>query len=283
MRVGPNGEQKRWTYFGEGSEGIVYLGKASGAPGLGGKVKFNQPIPVINRIDKGKPRHVVEPFTAGDNTFLKHLALYLLDKHFLQLKEYTTSHIPIPLGSYRLGYYYKPARGGESFCWEISVIEKYEREDGTEGFGPSAQHLTLAEFSHCAALYDKYGLDIRSDICESDDGRSAKNICLVGDDNSPEVLQTLTLPATWKRIDFGPFSLPFKPEIFTAGIEASSAGLLATLGARDAGILTLYADYLRHNPLMNNNPNLPKKLIGDLRALVGDWRRAMAGWIREDS
>lgn len=188
--------ENRFVYVGEGEEAQVFRGTLDVIGGIGGSVCYENPIDVAKRVN-----FPASSGYSGNDLFCRHLVFKILENFFIRrLKKYHQMHIPVPLGSYKYGYYYRFVIGSEGFPSEFlddnlnRVLVNLEEENA---------------FRNC---FNDFGIDLGKDTLDSNDG-SRKNI-IAADYNIKKLYRTGRISTEWKRIDFGERSCLFDYDKF---------------------------------------------------------------------
>ena len=222
-------KQVDWAEIGSGQEAYVLKGQMNQIEGIGGIVRC-EPMTVAKRVNQDK--------SEGRILFCKHLAIKILEEFFIQSGKYNNEHIPLPLGSFKDGYYYKFAEGSEGFPYEIF--------DGSNRI-----QVQIYEWPAFVGAFSSFGIDLSRDIADANDGRVGKNVIFSGWDVN-EVYETGRLHPGWKRIDFGYASCGFDYEKFENEMKRRDAEITTKIGRRHR--LGVMAAYFYHN-----NGNIPRE------------------------
>ncbi|MBU0605277.1 MAG: phosphoglycerate kinase, partial [Candidatus Omnitrophica bacterium] len=133
----------------------------------GNGVVFESLLTQVGDVRLATPLHVVKKFS-DPVMFNTHLVVSLLDEHFVQAGNYTTSHVPAPLIDVKGGYVYIYAEGREGFNWSFIVQDK---ENGVE-----RQHIELEEWNTFNALFAALDMPVGRDITTPEDMNVSQNI-----------------------------------------------------------------------------------------------------------
>jgi len=218
-----------WIKIGEGDEAIAYKGNPESLEGFGGTLELIKPRTVVKRTNiTGTPED-----WEGPDIFCRNLTASILDNYFIKKDIYSTEHIPLPLGSFKGGYYYEFAEGSEG--WPTTFINKdYNR--------------TLIDIKENIVFINhmnSYGFNIWGDTCDALDTSSGKNV-IFETWNAETSLKFGELPSCWKRIDFGSRSCPFNYETFKKRTKGKKSELESVIGTSLYKLLILagkYGDY----------------------------------------
>ena len=224
--------QPKWTRITASGTTLVAHGYLKSVPGIGGRIKFSNPVHVVHYSEKGKSP--TEPFSMGERMYLRQLSAYLIDQYAIERGNYENSHIAPPLGSFRRGFYYRWAEGSEGFPW--ALVDPMIRG--------GLAHITLPEFNKFCGIFGMFGLNVGHDVTDVDDGYFAQNI-VVPSYNYTKLSETLKMPSQWTRIDVTEDrSCPFNAAKFIAQVKGSAPEITAALGREKFEILRRYAEYL---------------------------------------
>jgi hypothetical protein len=192
--------------------------------------------------------------------FLRHAIIKKVEDYFHRKGRYVFSHIPRPLGSISRdngdpyeAYLYEWAFGAEGFSWV------YMDGDVNKHF------ITLRDWNKFVASFRKAGIDMTTDISDSEDANMSKNIIHqypvpTADGSEMNLL--------WKRIDFGYQSLRIDFEQLERFLQDEKEDLISVLRYWRYEMLVLAKEYLQHRE------NLRERDIGRLEILVADYRRS---------
>jgi len=217
-------QQGKWHDYGRRRECHPYAGTLTRVAGIGGRIELPRPVEVISYLSNDRDEFRNKPFTIGDKLFLQHLVMAQIDRLARRLGQYQSSHIALPLGSYKYGYYYQRAKGEEGFAWQI-----YDGQD--------YYNMRLGEWAPFIGIFGNFGFEVGHDRTE---GRYSKNIILA--DSRP--VHSTAYGKEWVRIDLGLASCPFNEKEFVDAVAGRPAEIMAALGQDNLRLFQLYADYI---------------------------------------
>lgn len=230
-----------WTYVDPG----LWKGTITKIEGIGGIVKSENPIVVVKKSLK-----------PGHHYFCKHLTLSILEEYFLKENRYSRSHIPVPLGSFDEGYYYKFVEGSDAFPSEIVDQDTMKPVP-----------IQLDEEDIFSGLFNSFGFNVGGDKVVPN-GIAGKNIVHSGW-NTGELYKTRRLSSDWKRIDFDYTSCLFNYKKFEEAMEPKKEELIMQLGENYK--LALLAAKYYHS--LGNLENKEFEEFQELEELVLQFRK----------
>ena len=239
---------------GAGGEATVCLELRTMFPGIGGTVITQEGVAAALRTE------LSPGVKSGHKMFLRHAIIKKVEDYFHRKGNYVFSHIPRPLGSISKdkgepyeAYIYEWAFGSEGFSWV------YMDKDVNKRF------IKLQDWNMFVANFHKAGIDMTTDISDSDDADVSKNII----HQYPVPLgDGLEMNLLWKRIDFGYQSLRIDFQELEKFLTDEKEDLITVLRFWRYEMLILACEYLQ------NREKMHERDIGRLEILVADYRRS---------
>ena len=249
-----NGVIYNYGEKGAGAEARVFLQFRTGFPGIGGCIETTEGAKVAFR----KNHNTVHG--EGDGDFLRHTLCKKLDDYFGRMKKYRVSHVARPFGSV------------SSLCGDGTEASIYEWVTGSEGFPWEERdeefrrvNVQLVEWGPFVGNFCGAGISIGSDISDCEDTNISKNIihAELGSYNENG------LSPFWKRIDFGPRSVPISYETLFKYLRENRTDLVNVLRLERYQMMELIANYISKGA-----KSMKSKDLARLEFLVADYRRS---------
>lgn len=238
---------------GEGSEARVDVELRTRFPGIGGDIITQEGVVTAHRMGHG------QTYKSGQRMFLRHMIIKKLEDYFFRKRKYNFAHVPRPLGSTVKNdkgsleaYLYEWAYGDEGFPWEIP------RGDGNYDV------VVLRDWNTFVGCFSRTGINMGADITDADDGRYSKNIIDQFKDVDPLSLEKNSI---WKRIDFGPQSLPIDYDKLSRFLRDNRNDLINILRNERYEMLILTMEYMTKPDKMSDRNK------GRLEVQIADYRR----------
>jgi hypothetical protein len=239
---------------GFGGEATVCLELRTRFEGIGGTVITEEGVASALRAENSPGAK------SGHKMFLRHAIIKKVEDYFHRKGRHVYSHIPRPLGSI--------SKDGE----EPYEAYMYEWAFGTEGFSwvyvdddLNKQLISLHDWNKFVASFHAVGVDMTTDISESDNADISKNII----HQYPIPLNAEgEMNLLWKRIDFGYQSMRIDFSLLKRFLSEEKEDLVAVLRYWRYEMLVLATEYLQ------NRDGMRERDIGRLETLVADYRRS---------
>lgn len=257
---------------GTGGSARVFIQLRNTFPGLGGMVQTEQDFVVAYRVPLGyraedlpegegrklNPGHWTTVAKEAFEVFLRHVIVKKLDDYFFRKGYYRFAHIPRPLGSTDFGgYMYEWVHGTEGF-----YTEYYEPELNIN------VPVEIDEWNVVSNHFYEAGISIHHDTTDALDGRYTKNIIIQEPymDTYPTKITKL-----WKRIDFGPESLPIDFIKLRSYIQRYREDMINYLKPQRVRMLELIIEYF-----LKGKDNGSWKKMMELKKHILDFRISTA-------
>ncbi len=257
---------------GIGGSAKVYIQLRNNFPGPGGMVTTEQDFVVAYRVplsygleDLPKVENMKRDLSLKTSeakrafeVFLRHVIIKKFDDYFFRKGYYKFAHIPRPLGSTDFGgYMYEWVHGNEGF-----YSEYYD-----ENLNMNIP-VEIDEWNVVSKHFYEAGISIFHDITDALDGRYTKNIIV-----QEPYLETYPTHITklWKRIDFGPESLPIDFNKLSGYISKHWNDLNTFLRPKRVKMLNLIIEYFKRGRRTGD-----WKKYHQMKRLIRDFRIATA-------
>ncbi len=258
---------------GIGGSAKVYIQLRNNFPGPGGMVTTEQDfvvayrvplsielsdLPTVESMSKDLKLKTIESKRAFE-VFLRHVIIKKFDDYFFRKGLYKFAHIPRPLGSTDFGgYMYEWVHGNEGF-----YSEYYD-----ENLNMNVP-VEIDEWNIVSKCFYEAGISIFHDITDALDGRYTKNIIV----QEPYLESYPTrITKLWKRIDFGPESLPIDFNKLSSYISRNWDSLNTYLRPKRVKMINLIVEYFKKGRKLEHweKQKRLKKLLRDFRIATAE-------------